>query len=105
MNSLEEPYLKKTFRDHGCLFVEFETSKGVLVSSSANLLMVMTMTMVMLIAITINIMTMTMMLMMSKVTGGQGADDEVLGSAEFFDLSTQQWTMVIVMMISDYNYI
>ena len=29
------------------------------------------------------------------MTGGQGADDEVLGSAEFFDLSTQQWTMVI----------
>ena len=26
----------KTFRDHGCLFVEFETSKGVLVSLSAN---------------------------------------------------------------------
>jgi len=45
-------------RDHGCLFVEFETSKGVL------------------------------------VTGGQGGDDEVLGSAEFFDLATQQWTMV-----------
>ena len=72
-------------------------------SSSANLLMVMAMTMVMLIAITINIMTKTMMLMMSKVTGGQGADDEVLGSAEFFDLSTQQWTMVIIMMIRDCN--
>ena len=35
---------EKTFRDHGCLFVEFETSKGVLVSSSVNLLIVMTMT-------------------------------------------------------------
>ena len=33
-----------------------------------------------------------------KVTGGQGGDDEVLGSAEFFDLATQQWTMVIMMM-------
>ena len=72
-------------------------------SSSANLLMVMTMTMVMLTPITIIIMTMTMTMTMSKVTGGQGADDEVLGSAEFFDLSTQQWTMVIIMIISDYN--
>ena len=33
------------------------------------------------------------------MTGGQGADDEVLGSAEFFDLSTQQWTMVIIIDI------
>ena len=32
----------QTFRDHGCLFVEFETSKGVLVSSSENSLMAMT---------------------------------------------------------------
>ena len=41
-------------------------------------------------------MTIKMMSMMSKVTGGQGENDEVLGSAEFFDLSTQQWTMVII---------
>ena len=33
------------------------------------------------------------------MTGGQGGDDEVLGSAEFFDLATQQWTMVIMMMV------
>ena len=33
------------------------------------------------------------------MTGGQGADDEVLGSAEFFDLSTQQWTMVIIVIL------
>ena len=45
-------------RDHGCLYVEFESSRGVL------------------------------------VTGGQGEGDEVLGSAEFYDIATQQWTMV-----------
>ena len=47
---------------------------------------------------------MPMMLMMSKVTGGQGADDEVLGSAEFFDLSTQQWTMVIFKIIMMWTF-
>ena len=44
-------------RDHACVFVEFETTSGVL------------------------------------VTGGLGEADEVLDSAEFYDLSTRKWTL------------
>ena len=34
INISENSFFKvKTYRDHGCLFVEFETSKGVLVSA------------------------------------------------------------------------
>ena len=44
-------------RDHACVFVEFETTSGVL------------------------------------VTGGLGEGDEVLDSAEFFDLKTRKWTL------------
>ena len=45
-------------RDHACLYVELETSAGVL------------------------------------VTGGLGVDDEVLSSAEFYDINTQEWHQV-----------
>ena len=45
-------------RDHACLYVELETSAGIL------------------------------------VTGGLGEDDEVLGSAEFYDVNTGEWTLV-----------
>ena len=64
-------------RDHACLYVEFERSRGVL------------------------------------VTGGQGARDEVtfpivnsqvilqvLASAEFYDLETQQWEAVGSMQVA-----
>ena len=34
------------------------------------------------------------------MTGGQGEGDEVLGSAEFYDIATQQWTMVRCMKVS-----
>lgn len=49
--------LNQPRRDHACVFVEFETTSGVL------------------------------------VTGGLGDDDEVLDSAEFFDLKTKKWTL------------
>ena len=45
-------------RDHACLYVELETSAGIL------------------------------------VTGGLGEEDEVLGSAEFYDVNTEEWTQV-----------
>ena len=56
----------KTFRDHGCLFVEFETSKGVLVSLSAKLMMVMTM--MRMITVTMIITTLISMIMMMTMT-------------------------------------
>jgi len=45
-------------RDHACLYVELETSAGIL------------------------------------VTGGLGENDEVLGSAEFYDVNSGEWTLV-----------
>jgi len=45
-------------RDHACLYVELETSAGILIS------------------------------------GGLGGNDEVLGSAEFYDINTEEWTQV-----------
>ena len=51
------PEMKHPRRDHACVFVEFETTSGIL------------------------------------VTGGLGDDDEVLDSAEFFDLKTKKWTL------------
>ena len=45
-------------RDHACMWVEFETSAGVL------------------------------------VTGGLGPGDEVLSSAEFYDVNTKEWHQV-----------
>ena len=45
-------------RDHACMWVEFETSAGVL------------------------------------VTGGLGPEDEVLSSAEFYDVNTKEWHQV-----------
>ena len=45
-------------RDHACLFIQLETSAGIL------------------------------------VTGGLGQEDEVLASAEFYDLKTKQWQLV-----------
>ncbi len=50
--------MKVARRDHACIYVEFETATGIL------------------------------------VTGGLGEDDQVLDSAEFFDVKTRQWTLV-----------
>ena len=45
-------------RDHACLFIQLESSAGIL------------------------------------VTGGLGRDDEVLASAEFYDVESKQWQQV-----------
>ena len=50
--------MKTPRRDHACMWVEFESSAGVL------------------------------------VTGGLGAGDEVLSSAEFYDVNTEEWHQV-----------
>ena len=52
------PVMLTPRRDHACLYVELETSAGVL------------------------------------VTGGLGPDDEVLSSAEFYDVNTKEWHQV-----------
>ena len=54
----EMPAMLTARRDHACLFIQLETSSGIL------------------------------------VTGGLGREDEVLASAEFYDLKTQQWQLV-----------
>ncbi|TRY74923.1 hypothetical protein TCAL_07513 [Tigriopus californicus] len=59
----EIPNMKVPRRDHACLFVEFEKSKGML------------------------------------VTGGLGENDEVLDSAEFFDLATNEWILTSGMKV------
>ena len=54
----ELPAMLTGRRDHACLFIQLETSAGIL------------------------------------VTGGLGREDEVLASAEFYDLKTKQWQLV-----------
>ena len=54
----ELPAMLTARRDHACLFIQLETSAGIL------------------------------------VTGGLGREDEVLASAEFYDLKTKQWQLV-----------
>ena len=51
-------------RDHACLYVDLETSGGIL------------------------------------VTGGLGENDEVLGSAEFYDIESGEWTLVSSMKVA-----
>lgn len=52
------PVMLTPRRDHACIYVELETSAGVL------------------------------------VTGGLGLEDEVLSSAEFYDINTKEWHQV-----------
>jgi len=58
------PSLLTARRDHACMWVEFETSAGVL------------------------------------VTGGLGPGDEVLSSAEFYDVNTKEWHQVSSMKVA-----